>query len=153
MERDMNQMPDKPLIDDRYRLGIDAMDRQHTRWIQLIEHFRDICAGHLTDQRGLDAAAKALAELLQYTKTHFASEELLLTTHHYPDLESHKKKHRDIEATVARFLDEVRTHKSNNTPLKLNLFITVWLLEHILKDDGDYARFILAKAGAGLNQA
>jgi hemerythrin len=133
------------IIDRKYSIGIDEMDTQHARWIQLIDEFRTAASGHLLEQAGIDAARHALDELLKYTRSHFASEEKLIAAEHYPELEAHKQKHRELEAVVVKLLDEIRAHKSGTTPLKLNLFVTVWLLEHILSEDKKYARFILGK--------
>lgn len=133
------------IIDRKYSIGIDEMDTQHARWIQLINEFRAAASGHLLEQAGIDAARHALEELLKYTRSHFASEEKLITAERYPELDAHKQKHRELEAFVVKLLDEIRGHKTGSTPLKLNLFVTVWLLEHILTEDKRYARFILEK--------
>lgn len=133
------------LIDPKYSLGIAEMDTQHARWIHLIEKFRSVGFEQLMEKSGINAAAHALEDLLKYTRSHFASEEQFLTSHRYPDLESHKKRHRELEEVVEKLLAEIRAHKTNSTPLKLNLFITVWLMEHIIQEDGKYARFILGK--------
>lgn len=146
----MNDNPTMASINPKYRLGIDAMDAQHARWIELIEDFKAIASGQLLETSSVDAAAHTLGKLLDYTRHHFASEERLLVQHAYPDLEAHKRQHREIEAVVVRLLDEVRSHKSTSiTPLKLNLFATVWLMEHILQHDGKYARYILDRQAAG----
>ncbi len=132
-------------IDPKYSIGIPEMDAQHARWIQLIEKFRSVGSGHLREQSVINAAAHALEQLLNYTKSHFASEEGFITAHHYPDVDAHKTRHRELETEVAKLLDEIRAHSSSRTPLKLNLFATVWLLEHIMGEDDKYARFILNK--------
>ncbi len=133
------------VIDPKYSIGIDAMDAQHARWIQLIEKFRSVGSGHLLEQSGINAAAHALDELLNYTKSHFASEEQFIAAHKYPDLAAHKARHRELETVVATLLSEIRAHATHRTPLKLNLFVTIWLLEHIMGEDDKYARFILGK--------
>lgn len=133
------------LIEPKYSIGIPEMDAEHARWIQLIAEFRVAASGHLLDQRGLDAALHVLQQLLDYTRHHFVSEESFIAKRKYPDLEAHKRRHRELEAEVARLLDEITQHKTKATPLKLNLFITIWLMEHIMKEDDKYARFILGK--------
>ena len=138
-------MPHKAIA-QKYSIGIAEMDAQHARWIELIEQFRAAASGHLLDRQGFDAAYHALQQLLDYTKHHFASEEKFIADRGYPDIEPHKQRHRELEADVARLLDEIRTHKTNTTPLKLNLFITVWLMEHIMQEDDKYARFLRGKA-------
>lgn len=136
-------------MDPKYSIGIDEMDHQHAKWIHLIEEFRLVGSDHLMEETGINSAAHALEELLKYSKSHFASEEQFLFAHGYPDLDAHKKQHRELEAVVAKLLDEIRSCKSNRTPLKLNLFVTVWLFEHIMQEDNQYARFILGKSPSG----
>ncbi|MBI5922968.1 MAG: hemerythrin family protein [Betaproteobacteria bacterium] len=133
------------IIDPKYSIGIDTMDAQHAKWIQLIEEFRSAGAGHLLDRIGVEAAKLALEQLLAYTCTHFVSEEKLLAEYKYPGLAAHKQRHQELEAAVIKLLDEINAHKTKVTPLKLNLFITVWLMEHIIQEDDKYARFILGK--------
>jgi hemerythrin len=136
------------IIDPIYSIGIDEMDAQHARWIHLIEEFKVVASGHLLDQTSIAAAKVALVQMLEYTRSHFASEEKFIAAHHYPDLEAHKKHHRKLEAEVIKLGDEIDAHTSNRVPLKLNLLITIWLLEHITQDDAKYARFILEKSAA-----
>jgi hemerythrin len=132
-------------IDPKYRLGIPEMDAQHARWIDLIEKFRAVGSSHLMERAGINAAIRALEQLLKYTQSHFASEEQFIAAHNYPDLESHKRQHSELETVLAKLLDEAHAHPTGGTPLKLNLFATVWLLEHIMQEDDKYARFILGK--------
>jgi hemerythrin-like metal-binding protein len=137
-----------PAIDPKYSIGIDEMDAQHAQWIILIDNFHAAAHGHLVDAQGLEAARIALEQLIEYTHSHFRNEEQFIAAHKYPDLEKHQQKHRKIEAEVTRLLDEILAHKTNTTPLKLNMFITIWLMEHIMSEDLHYARFILKKPAA-----
>lgn len=132
-------------IDPKYSIGIPEMDAQHARWIDLIEKFRSKASDHMLDQAGITAAQHALAELLDYTRIHFTSEERFIAARHYPELAAHQAKHRELEAQVVKLSDEIRAHKTNTTPLKLNLFVTIWLMEHIMHEDDKYASFILGK--------
>lgn len=138
-------MPEAAGLPPHYRIGIEAMDAQHARWIQLIEKFRAAGADHLRDPAGYAAAKEALERLLEYTRLHFASEEQLLAEHRYPGLDAHREEHRKLEAAVAGLLAELLAHTTRTTPLKLNLLATIWLMEHIVQADREYARFILAK--------
>lgn len=133
------------IIDPKYSIGIDEMDTQHARWIFLIEKFRSAASGHLLDQCGFAAAHEALDQLLAYTRTHFASEMQFMERHGFPGLREHQEKHKVLEQQVIKLLDEIASHKTSSTPLKLNLLVTIWLMEHILQEDIKYARFILSK--------
>lgn len=132
-------------IDPKYSIGIEAMDIQHARWIELIENFRATASEQLREQIGIDAAKLALEQLLNYTRSHFTSEERLMAEHEFPGLNEHKRRHQELEEEVIKLLDEIRKHKTTVTPLKLNLFLTIWLMEHIKQEDEKYARFILDK--------
>ena len=133
------------ILDPKYSIGIPEMDAQHALWIELIEQFRAAASGHLLDQASLDAASYALQKLLEYTQNHFSSEEQFIAAHRYPQLEEHKRAHRELEAKVKALLQEIKDHKTHTAPLKLNLFVTLWLMEHIMQEDDQYARFILGK--------
>ena len=133
------------IIDPKYSIGIDEMDAQHARWIKLIEDFRAVGSENMLERAGINAAAHALDELQKYTRVHFASEENFIAARHYPDLEAHKKRHRELEITLAKLQEEITVHRASAAPLKLNLIATIWLLEHIMGDDAKYARFILGK--------
>lgn len=135
-------------IEAKYRIGIEEMDAQHAYWIHLIEEFRRTASGHLVDGQGLSAARYALGQLLEYTREHFRSEEIFIEARGYPHMEAHRRQHAELEAEVVKLLDEIVAHKTNTTPLKLNLFVTVWLMEHIMEHDKDYARFLRERAAA-----
>lgn len=127
-------------------IGIDEIDRQHERWLQIIEEFRSVGSDNLLNEGGFFAAEQALIKLLKYTKMHFASEECLMAEEAYPDLEAHRRRHLELESSVAKMLDELRKHKSTLTPLKLNLLCTIWLCEHISKEDLKFSQFMTGKA-------
>ena len=132
-------------IDPLYSLGVPEMDREHAHCIDLVEAFRVAAAGHLADSAGLAAARRTLEELLDYTQTHFADEERLLASYQYPALAEHKARHRELTAAMLKLIRELAEHRDATTPLRLNLFVTVWLLEHIMTDDWKYASFIIAQ--------
>jgi len=130
-------------IDPRYSIGVPEMDREHARCIDLIEAFRVAAAGRLSDSVALGEAGRSLDALLAYTQEHFASEERLLASYQYPALAEHKAKHRELTGALLKAIKEVAAYRSGTAPLKLNLFVTVWLLEHIMTDDWKYSRFII----------
>lgn len=129
-------------IEAKYCIGVPEMDAQHAYWIHLIEEFRHAASGHLMDRQGMAAAKQALVELLEYTREHFRSEEHFMKSHGYPHVDAHGVKHRELEAEVAKLLEEIVAHTTRTTPLKLNLFVTVWLMEHIMEHDLAFARHL-----------
>jgi len=129
-------------INPKYRIGIPEMDAQHARWIQLIETFRASAENHLRDAQGIAAARQALHALLEYTHSHFASEEALLAEYKYPQLDEHREMHDKLTAEIDGLLGHLDNRKASIAPLKLNLLVTVWLFEHIMEHDKAYASFL-----------
>jgi hemerythrin len=129
-------------IDPKYSIGIPEMDAQHARWIELIQKFHTAADEHLLEPAGFDAAQLALDQLLDYTRTHFASEERFIAARGYPDVKAHQALHQQLIAEVERLRDEIRQKRTHSTPLKLNLFVTIWLMEHIMTEDAKYARYL-----------
>jgi hemerythrin len=133
-------------IDPCYSIGIDEMDTQHARWIQLITEFSAASSGRLHEPTAFIAASSALERLVDYTKDHFRSEEEFLRKHEYPDLVAHQKQHHELERTVLNMTADIRERRSNHTPVKLNFLATQWLLDHIQREDAKYAQYILRLA-------
>lgn len=129
-------------INPKYRIGIPEMDAQHARWIQLIETFRAAAENHLRDASGVAAARQALHALIEYTHSHFGSEEALLVEYNYPALDEHREMHDKLTAEIEKLFGELDTRKATIAPLKLNLLVTVWLFEHIMEHDKAYATFL-----------
>lgn len=124
-------------IDPKYRLGVDAMDAEHAQLIQIVN---DLKAGFQSDKvAGQDEIPHIVERLIQYTKTHFNHEEQLMTENHYPGLEAHRRKHVELKQQIEKFASEL-SGKYETMALKINLFMTIWLFEHIIKEDADFAQ-------------
>ena len=116
------------------------MDVQHQKWIALIDNFSQVSTGN-APRESIEAV---LLKLLDYTRSHFVSEEAFLAEHHYPELAAHKEMHRLLVDHVLHLLAELKASKSRMTESKLNFLVTSWLLEHIKQEDRKYAEFISA---------
>ena len=74
---------------DDYSVGIDSIDQQHKKLLNLINQLQtavDYSTGEQFEREALD-------ELVDYTKTHFTYEEGLMRDNDYPDFEPHKAQH------------------------------------------------------------
>lgn len=134
-------MEQRPRFDAKFLVGIEQVDHEHRQLFEI--------AGRLYDalEKGTDAmgaARAAVAELFDYTATHFANEEALMEAAGYPELEDHRKLHRHL---LARARDmEMRTEFDEQyAPLELNQFIYNWLVEHIQESDRKFGDFMVAR--------
>jgi len=86
-----------PLIDDfdaRFTLGMPAIDRSHREMVDLINQ--------------MDGASDAnfvylFADLVNHTRAHFASEEVMMRESLYPAIAEHKDEHARVLAELSRF--------------------------------------------------
>lgn len=128
---------------ENLKLHIDSIDEQHHRLVSLINELDDaVQANH-----GADVLGKVLEELIDYTKTHFKYEEALLEKHGYPSFPGHKAEHDALAEKVVFMQDMFSGGQDLDTDMVLN-FLKVWLQEHILDIDKQYAPFLKEKGAA-----
>lgn len=63
-------MNDRPQFESRYFVGIGQVDREHQQLFDIAGRVYDGLAGQ--DQAAFEVARAGIAELLDYTATHFA---------------------------------------------------------------------------------
>jgi hemerythrin-like metal-binding protein len=120
-----------------YSVGVKTLDSQHTVLFGLLN---DLHAAMLKGQ-AQSLTGPLLRKLVDYTHTHFAAEERMLTEARYPGLADHKIKHREliqkVEGYAARF-------EKGEITLNLHLmnFLRDWLTNHIQKTDREYSPWL-----------
>lgn len=123
-----------------FEVGYAAIDTQHRRLVDIL----NLIMGAMKTPGAEAATAKALGELVDYTKTHFAMEEGLMAQHRYTDVDAHKKQHADLIAKVDALGADVKAGKQLVSS-KTVMFLQNWLVDHILKSDKKLAQFLNAK--------
>jgi len=125
---------------DEYSVGLDSIDQQHKKLINLINQLTTA----VDYSTGEEFEREALAELVDYTKTHFTFEEGLMEDNGYPDFEAHKAQHRlmmaEVEAVLAEYEqdhDAAMRHACN--------YLQEWLINHINGTDKQYSSFLIGK--------
>ncbi|WP_096704536.1 bacteriohemerythrin [Magnetospirillum sp. 15-1] len=114
-------------------VGIPRMDDHHKKLIELINQVFDAMSG--------DAAAavdSVLADLLDYTRYHFAEEEKLLAACSYPDLEEHQAVHRAMVKEVLEMRSRHQDNPASVTASETLDFLSKWLMRHIIGKDLRY---------------
>lgn len=125
---------------DEHRVGIRAIDEQHQKLVSTVNDlFAAMRAG-----AGQDAMEGVFQTLVDYTQTHFATEEELMSAHGYPKYLSHKKEHEELTAKV---LDLQRRFQEGDFGVTVRTaeFLRDWLDNHLLTTDQEYAPFLNAK--------
>jgi NNP family nitrate/nitrite transporter-like MFS transporter len=129
----------KPLIswEDGFGVGIEAIDRQHTRIMRLINEIDE----KVQDGGTYEQFAPVLNDLIDYTNEHFAHEEKLLEENSCPDLDKHKKAHVRLCEELLDWKKKVA--KADTEDMNEHMvFLRIWFPGHILNVDKRDAAYL-----------
>jgi hemerythrin len=135
-------MDERPQFDSRYLVGVEQIDREHKRLFDIAGQVYDgLGAGNA---EAIAAARAAVVELLDYTATHFASEEAFMEAAGYPELEQHRQLHQRL-LSQARDMELRTEFGEQHAPVELSHFLYRWLVDHILVNDRKFGEFMAAR--------
>jgi len=133
--------------EDKYSTGIQEMDDQHRRIIELINELYD---GRL-DGHADDAMIDALHGITEYARKHFKDEEALMAKVNFPLLDEHRVEHHQL---IKNIVDFHRRVAGNAPPSNLEFlsFLKKWLAEHIVESDKVYGKYVADKLMTATNK-
>ncbi len=119
-----------------YSVGIAAVDGQHQRLVALINELHNA----LLARRSRVVMGDILAQLADYTESHFVFEESLMARYEYPGYQSHRETHDRMRDKVMALRDD---HQAGRVVVSLEVmaFLKDWLSGHILGTDHLYKDF------------
>lgn len=126
--------------DEKYSVGVRELDSQHKTLVDMLNELFEA----MQASKANDVIGGIVKRLVDYTKTHFATEERYMQQHGYPDLASQKAEH-------AKFAEQVMAFKNDFDSGKVSISVTVtsflknWLVQHISGSDKKYAPFFASK--------
>ncbi len=123
-----------------YSVQVAAMDNQHQRLFELINKLHDA----MGQGKGKETLPEVFESLIQYTKSHFAAEEALLTRYKYPDFAAHKKLHDDLIEKVTQ-LHKQFLAGDLSVSIQTRDFLKKWLIDHIKGNDQKYGIYLKQK--------
>lgn len=94
---------------DRYSVGIEAVDHEHRDLIDLINKLH----GELSIHPGKDAVEAFLGDLFTAISAHFALEERFMREKKYHDLAVHKRDHEKLLDEIRDIMDEFADHEES----------------------------------------
>lgn len=121
--------------------GIAVIDTQHRRILDYINKLGEAHAGG----QGREAVGNVIAELVDYTLSHFSFEEALMEEAQYPFLKPHKKVHEIFTKRVGDF--QTRFEVGEDVAAELHKLLVTWLVNHIKRDDYDYVASVKSNMG------
>ncbi|MBU0676340.1 MAG: hemerythrin family protein [Proteobacteria bacterium] len=120
---------------DHYLVGVDEIDAQHIRLLQIMRNVFELREAESTSP----ALIKILYELKKYAKFHFKSEEMLMELYEYPDYEEQRAEHQKIYSELK---SKLKALKSENDISDLLYFVVHWFVGHTRDHDRAMGRFI-----------
>lgn len=122
--------------DESFSVKVDEIDRQHRRWIEIIDELHEA----MTAPGGGQMAERVLGELREHAAFHFRFEEEYLRQIGYPGLGRHRRQHRQFLETIAGGVQADR--RGGPAPDgELIALLHEWLRDHIRNEDRKYVLF------------
>ncbi|MFA7278902.1 MAG: bacteriohemerythrin [Sterolibacterium sp.] len=136
-------MEDRLIFDSRYVVGIEQVDREHQKLFELASKIYDnLALDVILPMKDIKAA---IAELVEYTKVHFASEEALMAANVYPGLPEHRELHAYLIYRIKEFEKSVEDGEQI-TPVDAYEFLCGWLGDHIQASDRNFGEYFSRNA-------
>ena len=113
-----------------YSLNNDEIDEQHRKLFDIINRLKSISYEHFD----VKSVYPVVAELANYTRYHFATEEKYMGYIQYNDIIRHKIEHKYFEMRMS----DLNLNRYEHYPELLRFlinFLSDWLLLHILEED------------------
>jgi len=121
-----------------FETGIKAIDSDHQL---LFEEIKELAVA-LVKKDSETAVDQAIKCLENYVHEHFSREETFMLSAGYPKVEEHIRSHRALTRKVALLRRLNRDDTVEIDPVKLTVFLSDWLSNHILKTDMAYVPYL-----------
>ncbi len=123
---------------DDLATGIQKVDEQHKEIIKKVNEL------YYHGSNGLEQEVilEMIRFLEKYIVTHFREEEEYQEKCKYPNISEHKRYHRELEKEVLELKQRAETEGATATLItKANRILGSWLVEHIRREDKDFATY------------
>jgi hemerythrin len=121
---------------DSYNLGIQAIDEQHQKLVEIINSFYDAFYNAETNE----LMYSILDQLIDYTVYHFNTEEDIFRKYNYNQIAAHTELHEIFKTKVLEFQKQFLEGKT--ITYRVMAFLREWLTNHILVADKEYAELL-----------
>jgi len=118
-------------------VGIEEMDDEHKKLISLMNELSSKCETVAPKSE----IGNSLEGLVSFARKHFAAEEALMTSIHYPDLEKHRRAHADLMNRLETEEKKFRFSEKAVLDDGFFSFLQFWIRTHIQGNDSKYGFF------------
>ncbi len=125
---------------DNYSVGIEILDEQHQGLVKLINDLHEA----MKIGKAKETLNDILNKLIEYTATHFKTEEAFFERYDFPQSKVHIEEHQKFVENVLSFKEDFDKGRIMVT-FEVMDFLKSWLINHILGSDKEYKDFLLSK--------
>jgi hemerythrin len=125
--------------DQSYSVKVKQCDEKHQKLFRLMNALHEA----MRVGKGRTVLQQIVAELSDYTKTHFRAEEALMEQAKYPALAGHRLEHHKFVTQISEFQRDLNAGTGGNSVAVLE-FLKDWLVKHIKKLDQSYSAHLNA---------
>lgn len=115
-------------------MGFKEIDRQHRWLVNALMEFSEVPRNKVPKEE----LEKMFSTLEDYIGEHFVTEEKYFEECGYDGAENHIEKHREFSEKIAE-MKEGASGREIETYFDLIYFIKDWLVDHLVKEDREYA--------------
>jgi hemerythrin len=127
-----------------FQTGISAVDAQHQRLVDMVNQLDDVRKiQYQSSNDKQTAVGEVVAEMIDYTISHFAFEESLMEDAGYEFYQAHKRIHELLIQRAGEYKE--RWSSGEDIADELYSVLNKWLFNHIRNDDRAYAPSILKR--------
>ncbi|MGC8765664.1 MAG: bacteriohemerythrin [Brevinematia bacterium] len=126
--------------DESLSVGLNYFDEQHKKLIRIINKLYD----SMKERKSREILSEIFNELIDYTKTHFKSEEEMMIKYNYPHYIAHYNEHKKLTEEVLKLQEKYNKGELFISVEVMN-FLKDWLSHHILETDKKYGPFLKEK--------
>jgi len=125
---------------EKLSIKVPSVDRQHKVIIKHINELNDA----IQEGNSKGVCRLILRSLSNYTRVHFAYEEMLFKRYDYPTKQEHLAVHERLLGKVVKYKDRFDKGETDIGEELLE-FLQEWLYHHILEDDMAYSDFMVER--------
>jgi hemerythrin-like metal-binding protein len=119
-----------PELENRYLLGVEAMDVTHREFVDLV---------NALGASGQTRFAELFTELVAHTRAHFAAEEEMMERSGFPSTAEHRSEHARVLGEMERFVDSLARGRSRLARSYVTEQIPEWFALHAATMDSALA--------------
>ncbi|MEW8028501.1 MAG: bacteriohemerythrin [Candidatus Thiodiazotropha sp.] len=126
---------------DDWYLGIDEIDQQHLRLVELLNQAADSVVMQHSESSDDGIAMRLVLQLQKETRQHFRDEEAFMRAHEYPQVTGHHREHALLQAELSDLMREIDEGK-RRLDIETLTSLKYWLIDHVIDSDMDIARYM-----------